>query len=149
VGRFLSRPPVLVVLLVGALPFMYLAFQALRAFIRDLRYKQAYFGSRFVRLNSELLILGLLFAANALIMVLHAPLRGLLPEIYRLMFQYLLPFLSFFLKAMLISFVVLWLRWTLPRLRVDQLMSVCWRYLIPMGFFCLIGQGVWMCLFGV
>ena len=100
-----------------------------------------------MRLNSELLILGLLFAANALIMVLHLPLRGLLPEIYRLMFQYLLPFLSFFLKAMLISFVVLWLRWTLPRLRVDQLMSVCWRYLIPLGFFCLIGQGVWMCIF--
>ena len=147
VGRFLSRPPVLAALLLAALPFMYLAFKALLAFIRDLRQKRAYFGSRFVRLNSELLVLGLLFAANALIMVLHAPLRGLLPEIYRLMFQYLLPFLSFFLKAMLISFVVLWLRWTLPRLRVDQLMGVCWRYLIPLGFFCLIGQGVWMCVF--
>jgi NADH-quinone oxidoreductase subunit H len=149
VGGFLSRPPVLAALLIGALPFIYLAFKALRGFILDLRYKQNYFGSRFVRLNSELLILGLLFAANALIMVLHVPLRGLLPGIYRLMFQYLLPFLSFFLKTMLICFVVLWLRWTLPRLRVDQLMGVCWRYLIPLGFFCLIGQGVWMYLFGV
>jgi hypothetical protein len=28
------------------------------------------------------------------------------------------------------------------------LMSVCWRYLIPMGFVCLLGQGVWLCVFG-
>jgi len=147
VGGFLGRPPVLAVLLLGALPCMYLAFTALRAFIRDLRAKYHYRGSRFVRLNSEFLVLGLLFAAVALIMVLHVPLRGWLPEIYRLVFQYLLPFLSFFLKAMLIAFVVLWLRWTLPRLRVDQLMGLCWKYLIPLGFFCLIGQGVWMYLF--
>jgi NADH-quinone oxidoreductase subunit H len=60
---------------------------------------------------------------------------------------YLLPFLAFLAKAMVISFVVLWFRWTLPRLRVDQLMGVCWRYLIPMGFVCLVGQGVWLCLF--
>jgi NADH:ubiquinone oxidoreductase subunit H len=145
-GRFLSRPAVLGALLVAALPLMYLAFKALRAFIRELRYKRDFWGSRFVRLNSELPVLGLLFAAAAMFLVLHLPLRIRLPLIYQLIFQYLLPFGSFFLKAMLICFVVLWLRWTLPRLRVDQLMGVCWRYLIPLGFFCLIGQGVWMCL---
>ncbi|MEJ2170331.1 MAG: NADH-quinone oxidoreductase subunit H [Desulfobacterales bacterium] len=145
-GRFLSRPAVLGALLVAALPLMYLAFKALRAFIRELRYKRTFWGSRFVRLNSELPVLGLLFASAAMFLVLHLPLRTRLPLIYQLIFQYLLPFGSFFLKAMLICFVVLWLRWTLPRLRVDQLMGVCWRYLIPLGFFCLIGQGVWMCL---
>jgi NADH-quinone oxidoreductase subunit H len=71
----------------------------------------------------------------------------MLPSIYRSAFQYLVPFLAFFTKAMVISFVVLWWRWTLPRLRVDQLMGVCWKYLIPTGFLCLVGQGIWMWLF--
>ena len=43
--------------------------------------------------------------------------------------------------------VVLWLRWSLPRLRVDQLMSLCWKYLTPIAFFNLFGVAVWMLLF--
>jgi NADH-quinone oxidoreductase subunit H len=80
-------------------------------------------------------------------MGLHLPLRGLLPSMYRSFFQYFVPFLVFFGKALAIAFVVLWWRWTLPRLRVDQLMGVCWKYLIPMGFLCLVGQGIWLWLF--
>jgi NADH:ubiquinone oxidoreductase subunit H len=146
-GNFLGRGEVLIVLLVMALGITMLAWRALRAFVWDVRRKRAFFGSRFVRFNSELLVLGLLFAGGALVLAFHVPLRAYLPTIYWAFFQYLVPFLVFFTKAMLLSFVVLWWRWTLPRLRVDQLMGVCWKYLIPIAFACLVGQGFWMWFF--
>jgi NADH:ubiquinone oxidoreductase subunit H len=146
-GSFMARPQVLMLLLLVALAATFLAWKALRAFVWDVRRKRAFFGSRFVRFYSELLVLGLVFAGSALVLALHLPLRAYLSTIYWAFFEYLVPFLVFFGKAMLLSFVVLWWRWTLPRLRVDQLMGVCWKYLIPIGFVCLVGQGFWMWLF--
>lgn len=54
---------------------------------------------------------------------------------------------SFFTKTLVLYYVVIWVRWTLPRLRVDQLMTLCWKYLTPIAIFNLLGCAVWMYAF--
>lgn len=54
---------------------------------------------------------------------------------------------AFFTKTLLLYYVVIWVRWTLPRLRVDQLMTICWKYLTPIAIFNLIGTAVWIWAF--
>jgi NADH-quinone oxidoreductase subunit H len=59
-----------------------------------------------------------------------------------------LQFLTFFLKAYLWVFVAMWIRATLPRVRVDQLMALCWKYMVPLSFICLLGTISWMLFVG-
>ena len=38
-----------------------------------------------------------------------------------------------FVKTMLVSFLIFWIRFTYPRLREDQLQAFAWKYLIPLS----------------
>lgn len=53
----------------------------------------------------------------------------------------------FLLKGMLLVFVMMWIRWTLPRLRIDRLMHLCWKVLIPLSFINLILIALWEMIF--
>ncbi|MBU1055529.1 MAG: NADH-quinone oxidoreductase subunit NuoH [Proteobacteria bacterium] len=61
------------------------------------------------------------------------------------------PFFSgifwFVLKAYLLVFVTVWIRWTFPRLRFDQLMNFAWKVLIPIALVNLLVTAIFIKVF--
>jgi NADH-quinone oxidoreductase subunit H len=64
----------------------------------------------------------------------HAPLRAL---------EFVPSFIWFFAKLGALLFVYIWLRGTLPRTRVDQIMNFAWKFMLPMAFTCMVAAAVW------
>jgi NADH-quinone oxidoreductase subunit H len=51
-------------------------------------------------------------------------------------------------KIMFLVFMMIWMRWTFPRLRVDQLMNVSWKVFLPISLINIFGVGIWTLVFG-
>ena len=49
----------------------------------------------------------------------------------------------FFVKLGALLFVYIWIRGTLPRARVDQIMNFAWKFMLPMAFTCIVAAAVW------
>jgi len=52
------------------------------------------------------------------------------------------------MKSFFFMFVMLWFRWTFPRVRVDQLVHICMKVLVPFGLVCLAGAAAWALIWG-
>ena len=63
------------------------------------------------------------------------------------LFGALIQFGVFLAKMAVFLFLFVWVRWTLPRFRYDQLMALGWKVLVPLGLFNVALTGVLMVLF--
>jgi NADH-quinone oxidoreductase subunit H len=62
-------------------------------------------------------------------MPLHIP--GL--DAFNTVMDYIPGFIWFFAKAFFVVWLLMWGKWTFPRLRVDQILTLEWKYLVPIG----------------
>ncbi|MEG1759238.1 MAG: NADH-quinone oxidoreductase subunit NuoH [Alistipes sp.] len=51
-------------------------------------------------------------------------------------------FVWFFGKAFFVVFLLMWMKWTFPRLRVDQILSLEWKYLVPIGLVNMLAMAI-------
>jgi NADH-quinone oxidoreductase subunit H len=59
------------------------------------------------------------------------------------MLEFIPSYIWFFAKLSALLFVYIWLRGTLPRTRIDQIMNFAWKFMLPMSFTCVIAAAVW------
>jgi NADH-quinone oxidoreductase subunit H len=57
--------------------------------------------------------------------------------------QFIPSYVWFFAKLSALIFVFIWVRGTLPRTRVDQVMNFAWKFMLPMAFACILAAAVW------
>jgi NADH-quinone oxidoreductase subunit H len=80
-----------------------------------------------------------MFAVSGLAVTLflggwHAPAHAL---------EFIPSYVWFFAKLSALLFVYAWVRGTLPRTRIDQMMNFAWKFMLPMAFTCIVAAAVW------
>lgn len=55
-------------------------------------------------------------------------------------------FVWFFGKTFFVVWLLMWVKWTFPRLRVDQILKLEWKYLMPLMLFILVLSTVWVAM---
>lgn len=60
----------------------------------------------------------------------------------------ILQIFAFMVKVAVMLFFTMWVRWTLPRFRYDQLMNIGWKVMLPLGLLNLVVTGAWLLLTG-
>jgi NADH-quinone oxidoreductase subunit H len=96
---------------------------------------------------------GSMFAASGIAVILFlggwhtgitpSDLSELLPGTWGWILGNLINVVVFILKGWVLVFVMMWVRWTLPRLRIDQVMMTCLKYLLPISCVLLMGVTIW------
>jgi NADH-quinone oxidoreductase subunit H len=56
-------------------------------------------------------------------------------EAFNQIMDYIPSVIWFLGKSFVLSFVIIWFKWTFPRLRIDQLLALEWKYLLPINLF--------------
>jgi NADH-quinone oxidoreductase subunit H len=80
-----------------------------------------------------------MFAVSGLAVTLflggwHAPMPWL---------EFVPSYVWFFAKLATLLLVFVWIRGTLPRMRVDHVMNFAWKFMMPMAFTCILAAAVW------
>jgi NADH-quinone oxidoreductase subunit H len=58
----------------------------------------------------------------------------------------ILQVLTFVVKVAAVLFFYMWIRWTIPRFRYDQLMNLGWKVMLPLALLNVVvtGAGIWL-----
>jgi NADH-quinone oxidoreductase subunit H len=59
-------------------------------------------------------------------------------DVFNHVMDYIPSIVWFLGKSFFISFIIIWFKWTFPRLRIDQLLKLEWKYLLPINLFNLV-----------
>ena len=79
--------------------------------------------------------------------MINLPYIDVVPDSFFILDGFYLGLFWLLIKAIFLIFVMMWFRWTFPRLRVDQLMYLCWKVFIPFALGNLVFICIWELLF--
>ena len=79
--------------------------------------------------------------------MINLPYVDIVPDSFFILDGFYLGLFWLLIKAIFLIFVMMWFRWTFPRLRVDQLMYLCWKVFIPFALGNLVFICIWELLF--